>query len=162
MARDCATEQGELAAPCPCSLLLRSPCACCCNGFAQPCSAETDCRRKSPIPALRFCHLGLHVSRFPLLIYKQIFGHLAAPSIGRGAGCAAGRARAALAPIPVHRAALLSSTAPSSRHAAPHHLRGELCEGHGAAKYSRAAHRRVAGLGRLLPKLQLLGPPPCA
>lgn len=58
----------------------------CCshNGSTQPCSAETIlCRRKSPIQALCFFNLGLYITCFPLLIYKQIFSHLAAPSTGQ-------------------------------------------------------------------------------
>lgn len=57
---------------------------CSCNGFTQLSSAETILRRRnSPIQALCFFNLGLYISRFPLLIYKQIFSHLAASSIGQ-------------------------------------------------------------------------------
>lgn len=113
------------------------------------------CRRESPTRALRSVSLGLYIT---LLIYKQIFRHLAAPSAGQQSepfGFAAERVKPTLRlllslntghPLPAtawQAAPLAICTANSPK-------------GTEAAKYSRGAQQTfAAGLRRLLTKLHL-------
>lgn len=84
MAHDYANEQGRDGSAVPTFVCFEIPLCGSHNGSTQTCSAETTLRRrKSPIQALCFFNLGLYIACFPLLIYKQIFSHLAALSTGQ-------------------------------------------------------------------------------
>lgn len=135
MAHGRAKEQGRDGSVCPCWFASRPPCA------APVVALPNLCRRKRPTQAPRFFNLGLYISCFPLLIYKQIFSHLAAPSAGQQSklfGSATRRARTTLnfpprAPgTPFHRLARCSSSCLEN---SP--------KGTEAAKYSRGAQQTL-------------------
>lgn len=97
MARDCASEEGTDDSAMP--RLIGFEISLCCphNGSTQPRSAETiPHSSKSPIQALGFSSVGLCLACFPLLISKQIFGHLAALSSGQQSERSAERAKLTL------------------------------------------------------------------
>lgn len=124
MARDCGSEEGRADSAVPGLIGFEISLCCPHNGSTQPCSADSILHgRKDPTQALAFFSLGLCIARFPLLIYKQIFGHLAALSRGQQSerrGFAVQRAKLTLNSFPrmpgtpfrhgFHRLAKRSST----------------------------------------------------
>lgn len=100
MARDHACEEGRDDSAVPGLTGFEISLCCPSSRSTQPCSAETVLhRRKSPIQPPGFFSLGLCIACFPVLIYKQIFGHLAALSSGQQSeplGFAAERAKLTL------------------------------------------------------------------